>query len=284
MTVIESKLESEHNPPGEAQNEDNSALEPSAHDFYIRAMEIMDQSGIEYLVGGAYAFERYTGISRHTKDFDIFMRREDADGALKAFEEAGYKSEMTFPHWLGKAYNGDLFVDIIFSSGNGIAEVDDEWFENAAEGTVLGYPTRLCPAEEIIWSKSFVMERERYDGADVAHLFRASAEDLDWQRLLLRYGEYWRVLYSYLILFGFIYPAERNKIPAWVMGELGSRLAKELHSTPSDESVCQGTLISREQFLPDVQKWGYKDARQEPRGNMSRKDIKHWTNAIDEDK
>ena len=27
-----------------------------------------------FLVGGAYAFARYTGIERHTKDFDVFVR------------------------------------------------------------------------------------------------------------------------------------------------------------------------------------------------------------------
>ena len=30
-----------------------------------------------FLVGGAYAFERYTGIARHTKDFDLFIHPRD---------------------------------------------------------------------------------------------------------------------------------------------------------------------------------------------------------------
>jgi hypothetical protein len=58
--------------------------------------------------------------------------------------------------------------------------------------------------EETIWSKAFVMERERYDGADIAHLLRASAERLDWHRLLERFDAHWPVLLSHLILFGFI--------------------------------------------------------------------------------
>ena len=47
-----------------------------------------------------------------------------------------------------------------------------------AERLVLDQPARLVPAEEIIWTKAFIMERERYDGADVAHILRACA-DLD---------------------------------------------------------------------------------------------------------
>ena len=61
------------------------------------------------------------------------------------------------------------------------------------------------------------MERERYDGADVAHLLRAHGDRLDWPRLLRRFGPHWRVLLSHLVLFGFIYPGERALVPAWVM-------------------------------------------------------------------
>jgi hypothetical protein len=32
-------------------------------------------------------------------------------------------------------------------------------------------PVIFCPPEEMIWSKAFVMERERYDGADARILF-----------------------------------------------------------------------------------------------------------------
>src|SRR5437899_2577696 len=81
---------------------------------------------------------------------------------------------------------------------------------------VLGVPVRLCPAEEIIWSKAFIMERERYDGNDVAHLLRARGCALDWDRLLRRFDGHWRVLLSHIVLFGFIYPAERAAIPARV--------------------------------------------------------------------
>jgi hypothetical protein len=58
-------------------------------------------------------------------------------------------------------------VDVIWSSGNGIANVDPSWFEYALEEDVLGQHVFLCPPEEMIWSKAFVMERERFDGADV---------------------------------------------------------------------------------------------------------------------
>ena len=87
---------------------------------------------------------------------------------------------------------------------------------------------KLCPPEEMIWSKAMIMERERYDGADVAHLFRHCSGLLNWERLVRRFGGNWRVLLSHLILFGFIYPGERALIPAAVMRELLNRLLAEL--------------------------------------------------------
>jgi len=41
--------------------------------------------------------------------------------------------------------------------------------------------------------------------------------------------------------------------------------------------LCQGTLLSRAQYLVDVQKWGYRDARLSPGGTMTTEEIKEWT-------
>src|SRR5262249_43850079 len=57
----------------------NDKLPRATRDFYLRAMRLLDEASIEFLVGGAYAFERYTGIARHTKDFDIFVHPRDVE-------------------------------------------------------------------------------------------------------------------------------------------------------------------------------------------------------------
>lgn len=256
--------------------------------FYQQAMRAFDEGGVPFLVGGAYAFARYTGIERHTKDFDVFVKPEDFDRALEALGRQGWKTERTFEHWLGKAYHGDDFVDVIFSSGNGIARVDDQWFEHAVEGEVLGMPVRLVPAEEMIWSKSLIMERERFDGGDVNHLLHARMDDLDWDRLLRRFEPdgAWRVLLAHLSLFGFVYPGEAARIPNVVIGILTQRLRRETTEAgePGEEdNLCRGTILSRSQYLIDVHTWGYEDARLEPKGPMSAEEIEKWTAAAEED-
>jgi len=196
----------------------------AAASFYADALSLLDGDGIPYLVGGAYAFASYSRISRETKDFDIFLVPDDLPRALAVFERSGCRTELPFPHWLGKVHSGDHFMDLIFSSGNGVARVDESWFEHAVDADVLGRPMRLCPPEEMIWSKAYVQERERYDGADVMHLIRALGPTLDWGRLIVRFGDHWRLLLSTVVLFGFVYPDQRQQIPSWVQSELLLRL------------------------------------------------------------
>ena len=236
-------------------------IDEKSREFYREVVTRASASGIPFLVGGAHAFNRYTGIRRRTKDFDLFIHPRDLARLMEVFSQAGYRTEIASPYWLGKIYSDDNFVDIIFGSGKGINDIDDEWFTYAVEDEVLGLRVMLCPPEEIIWSKAYIMERGRYDGADIAHLFRACMERIEWSRLLQRFNEHWQLLFSHLVLFGFIYPSDRARVPGWVMRNLIDRLENEMKSPPPEERICQGTLLSRDQYLVDVDCWGYLDAR-----------------------
>lgn len=255
-------------------------IPPDTLAFYRNVLVTLNNARLPYLVGGAYALNHYTNINRQTSDFDIFIARDDYERIGNALSDAGYETELTFPHWLAKAHSNGDFIDLVFSSGNAIAEVDKAWFDHAVPAEIFGVPTKICPAEETIWSKAFIMERERFDGADVAHLILAQGMQLDWTRLLCRFEPHWRLLLTHLTLFGFIYPAHREVIPTWVMGDLLGRLHEDLHAPSPDENVCGGTLLSREQYLNDINIWGYEDARVKPYGSMSEQDTAKWTEAI----
>lgn len=255
-------------------------------DFYRVAIEVLQEATIPFVVGGAYALRVYAEIVRDTKDFDIFVRERDLKPALDAFERTGFSSELTYPHWLAKAHCGDCFVDLIFRAGNGLCDVDDTWFERARPYEMLGKTIALCPPEEIILMKSYIMERERFDGADIMHILRRCAETLRWKHLLERFGPDWRVLLSHLVMFGFVYPSERNCIPAAIMDELLRRLREEQSTPPNesdklDEKICNGTLISRAQYLPDIERWGYRDGRRASRVRMTEQHIADWTDKIE---
>jgi hypothetical protein len=160
--------------------------------------------------------------------------------------------------------------------------VDDSWFDRARDDELQGVPVKLCAPEEMIWMKAYIMERERFDGADIVHILRCCAAEIDWTHLVRRFGPDWRVLLSHLILFGYIYPGERARIPAAIMEELITRLRGEAR-TAGPERLCRGTLLSRQQYLVDVQEWGFRDARLEERVQMNEKDIADWTHAIEKE-
>lgn len=251
-----------------------------AIEFYSFVLKTFNDSNIPYLVGGTHAFGPYTGITRDTKDLDLFIYKEDCERSLKLFSDLGFKTELHFSHWIGKIYSGNYLTDLIFNSGNGLCPVDKQWFENAVPGEVLGIPVYFCPPEEIIWQKGFIMEHLRYDGADIAHIIYARAEQLDWIRLVDRFGPHWRVLLSHLILFGFIYPDEQHKIPDAVMYLLLTNLRNEMESESPKDKLCQGTFLSILEYLSDLREKSYEDARMQPFGNLTKQQVIEFTQAF----
>jgi hypothetical protein len=251
-----------------------------AQTIYRRALRLLTDADVHFLLGGAYAFARYTGVVRHTKDLDLFLRQTDVDRARHALEAEDFRTELTYPHWLAKAFAGDYFVDLIFNLGNGIGPVEDDWFDHAEPGDLLGVPVRLLGPAEMIFSKVFTMDRGRFDGADIAHLIRACGDRLDWRRLLDRAGTSWPVLLSHLVMYNFVYPADRDKVPRSVLRDLLDRMRTEDFDRPADQPVCRGTLLSPTQYLIDVEQWGYHDARLPPFGPLTREQIEHWTEGV----
>lgn len=256
-----------------------SMVETPSRAFYREAMETLTRADVPFLVGGSFAFLHQSGIDRSTKDLDLFVRPEDVHNLLNACASAGYEADLIHSHWLAKIRSRVGFIDVIFNSGNGTARVDDEWFEHARVREVLGMEVRIAPAEETLWSKSFVMERERFDGADVAHIILMHGEKLDWGRVLDRFGPYWRVLLAHLVLYGFIFPSARSKVPEWLMKELLGRVQTEVSSPDPDEAVCYGTMLSWSQYFGDILAGSFRDARIRPHGTLTPEEVVRWTAA-----
>lgn len=136
------------------------ALDATTLAFYRGVMTCFSEAGIPFLVGGGYALRNYTGIVRDTKDFDLFILRRDVPRSLTAATRAGFRTDLRFPHWLGKVLENDRVVDLIFSSGNGLCPVDYAWFVHGVPGRVLDVPSKLCPPEEMIWHRPIYRDPE----------------------------------------------------------------------------------------------------------------------------
>jgi hypothetical protein len=244
--------------PPPMQADQRPPLERGAH---LLALTTLKNAEVPFVVAGAYALHLYTGIYRDTKDLDLFLKRSDLDRALEVLASVGFRTSITDPVWIAKAFAGDdYFCDLIFSSGNGVAVVDDHWIERAHPGVIHGLPILTAPPEEVIWSKAFVCERERFDNADINHLILARGKQMDWKHLMMRFEPHFEVLLAHLSFFRFSYPGQRDHVPRWVWEQLLER-AKGQQNEPEKKKLCRGMIIARGQYRVDCEHWGYTDAR-----------------------
>ena len=71
---------------------------------YRRAVAALQEARVEFLVGGGHAVHVHTGMPRNTNDFDLFLLKTDMPRALEVLNAAGYRTEVAYAHWLGKAH------------------------------------------------------------------------------------------------------------------------------------------------------------------------------------
>lgn len=231
-------------------------------EVYRRALEVLNRSGIPYVISGLYALYEYTGIYRQTKDLDLFVQPHRVIDAARVLAEEGFRMHLEQSHWIAKAMWGDKQIDVIFGTGNGLYLIDEAWMANARAGILAGTQVRVAPPEELLWHRLFVSERHRSDVADILHLILCRGDEFDWERLLERVGSNWRLLLAQVHLYDFVYPGHRARVPQWVRRQLYDLAEQEIDVT-GDPDVCQGTLISRFSYLIDVNEWDFRDLRTE---------------------
>jgi hypothetical protein len=230
-----------------------------AQEFYKSSLELLNENNIPYMLGGGFALYHYTGIVRDTKDMDIFCKPSEYPRALKLFADHGYETQVYDVRWLAKVHRNDHYIDVIFNTANNICTVDDAWYENSSPSQVFGVPVKIIPAEELVWCKLFVQNRERYDGSDINHIILKRGGQLNWNRLLSRIDPHWHLLLMQILQFQFVYPSEyRDIVPEWLFRELIKR-ANEQYDLPSPyEKVCRGPIIDNTQYEVDIKDWNYK--------------------------
>ncbi|HYF39671.1 MAG TPA: hypothetical protein VD930_08295 [Gemmatimonadales bacterium] len=219
-------------------------------EVYHLAIREARRLGIPFAFGGAFALAVYTGSLRNTKDFDFYVRPEDRDAMVRALTAAGledYFDRLPYDRsWIYRGSRDDIIVDVIWAMANQRARVDDEWLTQGPEITIRGERLHPIPVEELIWSKLYVLQRERCDWGDVLNLLDAQASAVDWKRLLGRLGEDRPLLAGALALFAWLVPDRVDHVPVEVWSQLGvSRPGRE---PPGDLSARVKLLDSRPWF------------------------------------
>ena len=218
----------------------------------------LEQRGIPFAVAGAFALQEHTGIYRDTKDLDLFLTATNAKVALESLEADGFECEECDPVWLFKVHRGDFFVDLITGMSNAAIVVEDSWIERAKPAQVHGVKTRVLAPEELLASKLFVIRRERFDGADIAHVVYGTAGKLDWSRITHLVGEHWEILFWALVLFHFVYPAQADYVPRHIWENFTTRFRDEVLN-PDTKAKFRGSLVDDRMFAIDLKEWGLAD-------------------------
>lgn len=226
--------------------------------LFREILRLFERERVSYAIAGAFALQQHTGICRDTKDLDLFLTSESACAALKLLRREEFECEVCDPVWLFKAHRGEFFVDLITGMSNAAMVVENSWIDRAQPAMIHGVRTRVLAAEELLASKLFVTRRERFDGADVAHIIYGTRGKLDWQRILQLAGENWEMLFWALVLFHYAYPAKTGFVPKELWHDLTRRFEHSL-ANPDPSAPFRGSLIDDKMFAIDVNEWGLEN-------------------------
>src|SRR5918994_1823627 len=217
---------------------------------YREAIQQARALHIPFAFGGAFALAVYTGSLRNTKDFDFYVRPGDRDAMIRALTAAGLEDHYDrLPYdrsWIYRASRDDIIVDAIWAMANHRAAVDDVWLTRGPEVIIRGEPLRPISVEELIWTKLYVLQRERCDWGDVFNLLDAQARAVDWEYLLNRLGDDRALLAGALAVFGWLVPDRVDDVPSKVWNQLG--VSRPGWPSPNDPSARVKLLDSRSWF------------------------------------
>lgn len=231
----------------------------TAEAFYNEILRNLANAELPFLVAGGYAVTAYTGVSRVTKDLDIFTTPREFYRILSFLKEKNYKISIEDERWIGKVHCKEHFIDVIFNSANGSVPVQAEWFNHARHFDLFEMSTPVISPTELIWSKALIKDRQRYDGADIANVILKQHQQIDWRRLLSHMDAHWEVLFSLILDFRWVYPTERCLVPSWLLDELMHRLEQQRTLPLPQRRICRGRLFSRTDYKHAIDRWGYAD-------------------------
>lgn len=190
-----------------------------------RVVDLAAARGLPVALAGGMAFAAHTGHYRHTKDSDLILLPRDRQAMVDIATETGlvdyYDREEYDRSWIYRATTGGVIVDLIWEMANHRAPVDEAWLTRGPLIDIHGTRIRLIGAEELIWAKMYIVQRDRCDWPDVVKLLEVLGPRLDWDYLLQRVGEDMALLGAAVSLFGWLCPVRARELPPWIWSWLG---------------------------------------------------------------
>jgi hypothetical protein len=218
-----------------------------AHDAHLR-----------FALGGGLAFSFYSRMWRNTKDMDLFVLPRDREIAIGILNQLGFSDYFDQTQydrsWIYRGFRDGVIVDIIWQMANHRAEVDERWLDGPRLD-IDGMPLRAIPAEELIFAKLYVMQRERCDWPDLLNLLFARGAEVDWNHVRHRLGDDLPLLAGLLHVFAWLCPERAAQLPMAARALIGDAVANRGGKGQCDHDAKRVSLLDgRAWFVPLVKK------------------------------
>jgi hypothetical protein len=155
--------------------------------------------------------------------------------------------------WIYRGTSDGVIVDAIWAMANKRADVDRRWLEAGPTVTMFGETFRVIPPEELIWSKLYVLQRDRCDWPDLLNLLYATGPVLDWDHLLNRVAEDKPLVKGLLSVFSWVCPDVAVLIPQRVWKALELPAPKGQAADPEGRPSRKDLLDTRPWLFTESQ-------------------------------
>ena len=167
-------------------------------------------------------------------------------------------------NWIYRGYKDGGIVDVIWQMANYRTACGDDWLTRGPTIMLYDQSVRLLAPEELMWSKLYVMQRERCDWPDLLNIVHAVGPEMDWDHLLRCVGDDAPLVGGLLNVFGWLCPARARQLPEWLWDRLGLR-GPDQGPSCEDNPKHVRLLDSRDWFGSQVE-GNHADRRHEPSG------------------
>ncbi len=223
-------------------------VSPEQLEIYLNVIQEAGRRGIRFALGGSAALGFYTGIRRRSKDLDLYVEPRHRDELIAVLKDEGmrdYYDQVPYDRgWIYRATKDDVIIDVIWQMANRRAPVDAAWLNRGPEMEIPSGRVRLVPIEETIWSRLYVVQRDRCDWPDIWNLIECAAGRIDWEYLFSRIGEDAPLLRAILVVYGWLRPqSAAAKLPEWIKDQI------RLEDPGADQNLSRAALLDSREWL-----------------------------------
>ncbi|WP_018349878.1 nucleotidyltransferase family protein [Longispora albida] len=145
-----------------------------------RTAAVLQEASIPFVLAGKFAVHARGGpLSEH--DVDFLIQEKDADRALDALSDAGFRAERPPENWLVKVYEDDRLVDLIFRPVD--RPVTEGTLADSDQLPVYGVRIPVLSATELMIHTLWTFSENVCDFGRALPTARSLREQIDWDRV-----------------------------------------------------------------------------------------------------